>query len=411
MQQFDTIPRLMFESAGKTNIMTPEEEQDLSRKLREMKLGLWDALLSDPLTVKDALAFCSGAAERQTKQRRELDTSSFSGLVRASQIFHKRPIKANGSALVRIRGRVAQDLAAFDPCMKIALDLLREVKTWQSRIHPVRSTTYARYLQRIDSCWKRYVFYRNQFTERNIRLVISISKKFVPFEVSREDMIQEGVFGLQKAVGMFDPDRGFKFSTYASWWIRAFISRYCRDKGRTVRLPVNMQERLERYYAAVKKLEREGEDVDDEVLSEMMNVHPDSVRRLRKFTLEKCYSTEYKTSSGIKFGDLLEDPRDHIGQAELEFDIGLIDEVMESMPARERQIIRARFGLDDGDGKTLQEIADIWEISRERVRQIQNRALRDLKKRLERRRDRIAMQLPARPDENLDSQKQRVNDV
>ncbi len=391
MRQFDTIRHLMYQSAAKKKLLTAEQEKELSRKLLQAKLEMWVALLSDRLTVAAALAFCTTAALAQSKRKHEFTSDTFAGLVTASKRFQRRRIKANEVALCRARLKTAAELSSFDPCMEIGLALFHQVKAWQAEQHPGRSTTYTKYLQEIEACWKRYVFYRNQFIEKNIRLVIVMAKRFSGFGIPQEDLIQEATFGLQKAVGMFDPERGFKFSTYAGWWVRASVLRYCRDRSRIVRLPVNTQERLERYYAAVKKLEAEGKVSDSNTIAQMTGLEPEAIDRLRTLTLEHHYSMELETREGQNLGDTLADPDDFSEQLNMDFDLKLIEEVVADLPERDQFIVRARYGLDGGDGKTLSAIAEVYGLSRERVRQLESKALHSLRVRLQRRMDRLAI--------------------
>ena len=381
----------MYESAAKKKLLTADQEKELSRQLLQTKLEMWVALLGDHLTVADALAFCTAAAEAQPKRKHEFTSDTFADLVTASRRFHRRSIKANEAALSRARLKTAVELSGFDPCMEIGLALFHQAKAWQAGQGKRRSTTYTRYLQGIEASWKRYVFYRNRFIEKNIRLVIVMSKKFTGFGIPQEDLIQEATFGLQRAVGMFDPERGFKFSTYAGWWIRAAMLRYCRDRARMVRLPVNTQEKLERYYAAIKKLEGEGKGADSNAIAEMTGLPPEAVERLRTLTLENYYSMEFQTREGQSLGDLIADPDDFPERLNAGFDLNLIAEVVAELPERDRFIMCARYGLDGGDGKTLREISEIYGLSRERVRQLETKAIQSLRIRLKRRMDKLAI--------------------
>lgn len=381
MRQADKIRHFMYDRAGREAIMTADEEKDLARKIRDVKLELLDRLLSDPPTLEKSLEFCERAGKKHEKKREiSFSNEHFEGLAIATRAYRRRPIKANEALMRRARDRVCISLMDFDPCMEIALALFHQVKAWQVEQHPNRRETYARYLKSIDIAWKRYVYLRNRFIERNIRLVMTISKRFASFGIPQEDLIQEGTFGLQKAVGMFDPERGFKFSTYATWWIRATILRYCRDTSRIVRLPVHTQEKLERYYASIKALEaKRGESPDDKELAEETALPIETIKKLRKLSLEPHYSTDRQLRDDLKFEDLLPDPENFVEYTNTEFVIETLRKLCNALPERQKKIIYARFNLDGAGGKTLQEIADTEGVTRERIRQLEAMALKTIR--------------------------------
>ncbi len=397
MQKSDTISSAMIQSAGKRSLLTADQELELARKLRRAKAGLWLALLSDPHTIKEALAFCTQAAASLPKRKTALDQSSFSNLSSTSAWALKSPGESAEQSMIRARMKSAIALTTFDPSMQIALSLFQRAKNRNidERDH-LRQEVYEAYLRQIEITWKRFVFYRNEFVEKNIRLVMFISKQFRRFEIPKDDLIQEGTFGLQKAAVMFDPDRGLRFSTYASWWIRAAIGRHCRDRGRLVRLPVNLQEKIERYYSIKEKLLEEGTPFDLESLSEITGLKVKVLKKLETFTLKPHYSMEYETKDGQMLGDLIPDPADPLRATNHDLDLDLVREMLVKLPARERNIIRARYGLDGGDGQTLAEIAEKIDLTRERVRQLETTALHKIRRLIQFRMDRLAMGLPAK---------------
>ena len=397
MQKSDTISSAMIQSAGKRSLLTADQELELARKLRRAKAGLWLALLSDPHTIKEALAFCTQAAASLPKRKTALDQSSFSNLSSTSAWALKSPGESAEQSMIRARLISAIALTTFDPSMQIALSLFQRAKNRNidERDH-LRQEVYEAYLRQIEITWKRFVFYRNEFVEKNIRLVMFISKQFRRFEIPKDDLIQEGTFGLQKAAVMFDPDRGLRFSTYASWWIRAAIGRHCRDRGRLVRLPVNLQEKIERYYSIKEKLLEEGTPFDLESLSEITGLKVKVLKKLETFTLKPHCSMEYETKDGQMLGDLIPDPADPLRATNHDLDLDLVREMLVKLPARERNIIRARYGLDGGDGQTLAEIAEKIDLTRERVRQLETTALHKIRRLIQFRMDRLAMGLPAK---------------
>jgi len=210
--------------------------------------------------------------------------------------------------------------------------------------------------------------------ERNIRLVVLISGKYLSYGISRDDIIQEGMVGLQKAVCLFNPDMGCRFSTYASWWIKAVMARYCRNHGRIVRLPLGVQERFEKIYAAMERLESNGEEIDVLSISKMTGLSLSVLRKMNFITFERHRSIDAASESGAKLADGLSDPNDRLQDVDISIDVQVIEKIANELPDRLNYILRARAGLDEGEGKTLQEIADQLNISRERVRQLESDA-------------------------------------
>jgi RNA polymerase nonessential primary-like sigma factor len=229
--------------------------------------------------------------------------------------------------------------------------------------------------------WKMYLGYRNRFIERNIGLVLKFVSKYSNSIIPKEDLFQEGVIGLSQAVGKFDIDLGFKFSTYATWWIKACVFRYFREQSRTVRLPINVQEKIERFGRELEKLNQTGEDLDSEAVAERAGMKPSSFDRIRNIGYRQALSIDTPSNQHAEASlrTVLEDPRDMIGSLESEYDMAHVREILFSLPERQRLIMTERFGFDGGDGRTLQEIANDRQLSRERVRQIQDVALIELR--------------------------------
>lgn len=232
-------------------------------------------------------------------------------------------------------------------------------------------------------------------TESNIRLVISITKRYQNRGMAFQDLAQEGILGLTRACEKFDPERGFRFSTYATWWIKQSIMRAIADQGRTIRLPVHIHDQLSALRKATRELKVDlGRDPTPEEITARTGFAADRVEFLNRVSQQSISMEQELTSSKVKgsgagvggtggsltIGDMMGDPdQKPVDQASYQMLKDDLSRLICTLNSREQAVIRMRFGLDDGRPKTLEEIGKRFSVTRERIRQIEARALHKLR--------------------------------
>ncbi|MFV8753794.1 sigma-70 family RNA polymerase sigma factor [Nannocystaceae bacterium ST9] len=389
---------------AKVDVLTPEQERALSAEIAERRSSIWKALLSYPPFVEAVVAVIEPALTEEGCEsipRDELEIAA-----RSSRAFRDRETKSNRETFATAQNTLALRMADVDLDGKvsdmIAADLeaidanRREGVRLDVTYPPKGSVPFARYIQRVRSANQALRFSKNKFVKANLRLVVTIARRFDHGLMPLQDLVQEGNIGLMKAVDRFDGTRGYRFSTYATWWIRHAINRALANKGRTVRLPAHVSADLQRLRRIQRELEaKTGEKPDIATLAKESGLSKVRVRKLSTLTLDGVISLDAPSHEDDDRGllDKLIDSANPEPAELLELETlgDYLDEALTELQPIELDILRRRYGIDGEDANpefeamTLRQLGERHSLSRERIRQLQERALGKLRREFARR--------------------------
>jgi len=413
--QLDDPVKMYLRQMGQISLLTREQELTLAKKIEAAELAYRDAVLCLPISRREILRLTDILIDG------ELNPEDYSKddpnlkreeLVEQLVKLRRRLQKARVKARVR---RVIEDyhltIQAIEWLVEQVERYLRMVESLVRQVHSRKRAGGRGVVAKISALQKKrqtalrllggpaekmrvalreiyhreigYTRAKKELVEANLRLVVSIAKKYTNRGLSFLDLIQEGNIGLMKAVEKFEYQRGYKFSTYATWWIRQAITRSIADQARTIRIPVHMTETINKLIRVSRAIVQEtGREPAPEEIARSTGIPVDKVRGILKIAQEPIsLQTPIGEDGDTHFGDFIEDkraisPANATAYSMLKEQIG---DVLVTLSERERQVLLLRFGLKDGSPRTLEEVGQLFNVTRERVRQIEAKALRKLR--------------------------------
>jgi RNA polymerase primary sigma factor len=384
-----------FRGLSAVEVMNKDEELAAAVRISNLRTAFWRSILSYPPFIDGICDLAGELLPTETRPAVELDN-----MKRTSRALRDRDLLTHQKAFEAARETLCERMGLCDVDAVVSDRILADLTSVEQGVNdglsmkvklPRKgSVPFMQYLQTVRSNHVALIQAKNAFVKANLRLVVTIARRFNHGSMPLQDLIQEGNIGLMKAVDRFDHRKGFRFSTYGSWWIRHAISRSITDKARSVRLPVHMTDA----YNKVKRARREfealhGRRPTDEEVASLTGVSVERIRRMRWALVEAPISLDQPLSdeSGLTILDTIEDDSQVAPGDKLDGSLLMegLQEAFATLAPIEADILRKRVGMDDEPEMTLKEIGERYSLSRERIRQLQEQALSKLRSEFEKR--------------------------
>ena len=407
----DDPVKMYLKQMGSISLLSREEEIALAKDIEETEIALCEAVYSTAFARDEVLKIANSLFHKEANLedllKEEIKVKRESVIRRLTRLAHRvrhsrkeannvKLLMAFGfttSIIENIARQFLNHVKELDEAARRLEQIqkkspkMREIKTRKKEILKILGNQpYATLKENSKLIRIRFVKFnraKKKLVEANLRLVVSIAKKYTNRGMSFLDLIQEGNIGLMRAVEKFEYKRGYKFSTYATWWIRQAITRSIADQARTIRIPVHMTEVINKILRVSRIFVQEyGRDPQTEEIAKEMRISQDKVKAILKIAQEPIsLQTPIGDEGDTHFGDFIEDKK-AISPANATVHSMLKDnmnEALSTLTERERKILLLRFGLQDGTARTLEEVGKVFRVTRERVRQIESKALKKLR--------------------------------